>query len=87
MIEYKYKPCQWVKYDFIGIDPKRYKLLLIEGIKGDYYFYRRSIQLPRLLYTKWDFDNISYIHVNGGLYRDEECIKMERQYKLQRILK
>jgi len=86
----KYKKGQFVKYDFNGISPKRYKMLLIDGKQGDYYTYRLSIQLPRLPLTDWyhdDGDSPSFVHMYCGLYRDEECIQMERQLKLERIIK
>jgi hypothetical protein len=33
------------------------------------------------------FSSLSFIHMNSGLYRDEECIQMKELLKLKRILK
>lgn len=80
-----YKPGQFVKYYFIGIEPKRYKLLLIDSIVGSYYRYKISIQLPKLKLTTWDYsDHYSFKHIHSNdIFRDKECIKMERKFKLQ----
>jgi hypothetical protein len=82
----RYKKGDWVKYQFTGTN--RFCMLLITGSLGDYYTYRKSIQLPRLPLTRWEEQvSDSYIHINGGLFQDQECINMQRQQKLERILK
>jgi len=81
----KYKPGEYIKYNFTGTD--RYRLLQIYGLDGDYYTYKKSIQIPRLKLTRWSTTKyLSYVHINRVLFQDEECLMLMRKQKLERIL-